>query len=156
MSAFLLDFPWDDYCFRSGDPDVVAPLVTDVMVAGMEAYVPHSDKTFSPSKPWFDHACSMAVEAKKRAFRSYQSSPSDLTRTAFISARNRCKNKIRRAKASFYKRKVDSLTRSITEKAYWSLVKFFPRTSVTPTFHLYFNLMVLLLTLPLITSKLSY
>ncbi|MEL6203679.1 MAG: hypothetical protein AAFR39_15140, partial [Pseudomonadota bacterium] len=72
MSAFLLDFPWDDYCFRSGDPDVVAPLVTDVMVAGMEAYVPHSDKTFSPSKPWFDHACSMAVEAKKRAFRSYQ------------------------------------------------------------------------------------
>ena len=35
LSSFLSDFPWRDYCFRSGDPNVVAPLVTDVVVARM-------------------------------------------------------------------------------------------------------------------------
>ena len=54
LSSYFLDFPRKDYCFCSGDPDVVAPLVTGVIVSGMEAYGPFSIKTFSPSKTWFD------------------------------------------------------------------------------------------------------
>ena len=96
----------EDYCFCSGDPGTMAPLVTDVIVSGMEAYVPFSIKTFSPSKPWFDHACFLAVQARERAFRSYQSSPSALTHAAFISARNRCKAHIREARTSFGKRRL--------------------------------------------------
>merc|ERR1711911_229190 len=134
LSSYFLDFPWGDYCFRSGDPDRVAPLITEVIVSGMEAYIPYSTKTFSPSKPWFDRACSQAVEAREKAFRSYQSSPSNLTRTAFISDRNRCKLQIRKAKASFFKRKVDSLTRSPTEKAFWSLAKKFSKNFCNSSF----------------------
>ena len=134
LSSYFLDFPWEDYCFRSGDPDTVAPLVTDVIVSGMEAYVPFSIKTFSPSKPWFDHACFLAVQARERAFRSYRSSPSALTHAAFISARNRCKSTTRKAKTSFGKKKVESLTRSPTEKAFWSLAKKFSKNFCNSSF----------------------
>ena len=134
LSSYFLDFPWEDYCFCSGDPDTVAPLVTDVIVSGMEAYVPFSIKTFSPSKPWFDHACFLAVQARERAFRSYRSSPSALTHAAFISARNRCKSITRKAKTSFGKKKVESLTRSPTEKAFWFLAKKFSKNFCNSSF----------------------
>ena len=61
---------------------MVVPLVTDIIVSGMEAYVPFSIKIFSPSKPWFDHVCYLAVQARERAFRSYRSSRSALTHAA--------------------------------------------------------------------------
>ena len=61
MSNFLFDFPWDDYCFQTRDPDLAATAVGEVMDSGMRAYIPYSLITFSPSKPWFDHACSSAI-----------------------------------------------------------------------------------------------
>ncbi|MEO1548793.1 MAG: hypothetical protein AAFU74_18770, partial [Bacteroidota bacterium] len=125
LSSFFLDFPLEEYCFRSGSPDDVAPLVTDFIVSGIEVYVPSTLKIFFPSNPWFDRACSQAVLARDRAFKSYQSSPSAVSHAAFISARNHCKTKLRKAKASFYKRKAESLTRSPTEKLFWSLAKKF-------------------------------
>ena len=72
MSNFLLDFPWDDYCFRTCDPDLVATAVGEVMDSGMRAYIPYSLITFSPSKPWFDRACSSAISDREGAHRSYQ------------------------------------------------------------------------------------
>ena len=83
MSDFLKDFPWEDYCFRSRDPDQVAPKVAEVLTSGMEAYIPSSTKTFSPSKPWFDHACSLAIQARERAYQSYEDSPSKLSLNIF-------------------------------------------------------------------------
>ena len=64
------------FCFRSGCSDLAAVQVTEIMTAGMEAYVPLSVKSFSPSNPWFNHACSMAVKARGRAYRLYQTSAS--------------------------------------------------------------------------------
>ena len=46
MSNFLLDFPWDDYCFRTRDPDLAATAVGEVMDLGMRAYIPYSLITF--------------------------------------------------------------------------------------------------------------
>ena len=69
--------------------------------------IPYSLITFSPSKPWFDRACSSAISDREGAHRSYQASPSELTHAAFISARNRCSAKLRRARSSFRKRKID-------------------------------------------------
>ena len=37
MSNFLFDFPWDDYCFRTRDPDLAATAVGEVMDSGMRA-----------------------------------------------------------------------------------------------------------------------
>ena len=92
-----------------------------VMDSGMRAYIPYSLITFSPSKPWFDRACSSAISDREGAHRSYQASPSELTHAAFISARNCCSAKLRRAPSSFRKRKIDKLNSSPTEKCFWSL-----------------------------------
>ena len=123
MSNFLLDFPWDDYCFRTRDPDIAATAVGEVMYSGMRAYIPYSLTTFSPSKPWFDRACSSAISDREGVHRSYQASPSELTHAAFISARNGCSAKLHRARSSFRKRKMDKLNSSPTEKCFWSLSK---------------------------------
>ena len=122
MSNFLLYFPWDDYCFRTRDPDLAATAVGEVMDSGMRAYIPYSLITFSP-KPWFDRACSSAISDREGAHRSYQASPSELTPATFISARNRCSAKLHRARSSFRKRKIDKLNYSPTEKCFWSLSK---------------------------------
>ena len=121
MSNFLLDFPWNDYCFWTCDPDLAATAVGEVMDSGMRAYIPYSLITFSPN-PWFDRACSSAVSDREGAHRSYQASPSELTQATFISARNRCSAKLRRVRSSLRKRKIDKLNSS-TEKCFWSLSK---------------------------------
>ena len=123
MSNFLLDFPWNDYCFRTRDPDLAATAVGKVVDSGMRAYIPYSLTTFSPSNPWFDHACSSAILDREGAHRSYQASPSELIHATFISARNRCSAKLRRARSSFRKRKIDKLNSSPTEKCFRSLSK---------------------------------
>ena len=123
MSNFLFDFPWDDYCFRTRDPDLAATAVGEVVDSGMRAYIPYSLITFSPSKPWFDRAYSSAISDREGAHRSYQASPSELTHATFISARNRCSAKLRRTRSSFRKRKIDKLNSSPTEKCFWSLSK---------------------------------
>ena len=123
MNNFLLDFPWDDYCFRTCDPDLAATAVGELMDSGMRAYIPYSLITFSSSKPWFDRAYSSAISDREGAHRSYQASPSEPTHAAFISARNCCSAKLRRACSSFRKRKIDKLNSSPTEKCFWSLSK---------------------------------
>ena len=127
LRQFILDFPWGDYCFCSRDPSLVTTRITEVLVEGMEVYVPFSLKTFSPSKPWFDHACSRAIQARERAYQTYLESRSLLTFRAFQAARNRCKNILRRAKTSFAKRKVNGLTSSPTNSGLFSLAKAFSK-----------------------------
>ena len=118
MSNFLLDFPWNDYCFRTCDPDLASTAVGEVMDSGIRAYIPYSLMTFSPSNPWFDRVCSSAIRDRKGAHQSYQSFPSELTHATFISTRNHCSTKIRRAHSSFCKRKTDKPSLSPTEKCF--------------------------------------
>ena len=120
MSNFLLDFPWNDYCFRTHDPDLAATVVGEVVDSGMRAYIPYTLITFSPN-PWFDRACSSAISDREGAHQSYQAS--ELTHATFISTRNRCSTKLRRACSAFRKRKIDKLNSSPTEKCFWSLSK---------------------------------
>ena len=122
MSNFLLDFPWNDYCFRTRNPDLAATAVGEIMDSGMSAYIPYSFLTFFPSNPWFDCACSCAISDREGAHRSCQAS-SEHTHATFISAWNRCFAKIRRARLSFRKRKIDKLNSFPTEKCFRSLSK---------------------------------
>ena len=144
MSNFLLDFPWNDYCFWTRDPDLAATAVGEVMDSGMRAYIPYSLITFSPSIPRFDRSCSSAILHREGAHRSYQASPSELTHATFISARNRCSAKLRRARSSFRKRKIDKLNSFPPEKPFFGpYPKKSSTTSVIPAFPHLFALMAL-------------
>ena len=143
MSNFLLDFPWNDYCFRTRDPDLAATAVGEVVDSGMRAYIPYSLTTFSPSNPLFDRACSSAISDREGAHQSYQASPSELTHATFISARNRCSAKLRRAHSSFRKRKVDKLNSTPTEKCFGSLSKKIFNNFCNSSFPHLFALMIL-------------
>ena len=123
MSNFPLDFPWNDYCFRNCNPDLVGTAVGEVLDSGMRVCIPYSLITFSRSNPWLDRACSSAVSDREGAHRSYQASASELTHATFISARNLCSVKLRRTRSSFCKRKFDKLNSSPIEKCFWSLSK---------------------------------
>ncbi len=65
------DFPWNDYCFQKRDPTVCAQCITEISV--MEAYIPRTFSTPKAKKPWFNHACSRAVQDKEAAHRRYRS-----------------------------------------------------------------------------------
>ena len=62
---FLLDFPWNNYCFQTFNPDLAATAIEEVITSGMEACIP-SSKTYSISSPWHDHTCPSALLAKEK------------------------------------------------------------------------------------------
>ncbi|MPC76758.1 hypothetical protein E2C01_071187 [Portunus trituberculatus] len=53
LRRYYADFPWNDFCFRVRDPSLCAERITEVIVSGMEAYIPHSLSQPKPCKPWF-------------------------------------------------------------------------------------------------------
>ena len=123
LRMYFSDFPWNDYCFRVRDPSVCAQRITEVIVSGMEAYIPH---TFSPTharKPWFNHACSRAVKDREAAYRRYLSLRTNDSHSLYISARNRAKSILRLTKNSFINRKCQNLLSSNSSKNFWHLAK---------------------------------
>ena len=55
------DFPLDDYCFHARDPSLCA----EVIVSGMELYIPHTFSNTKAKKPGFNSACSRAVKEER-------------------------------------------------------------------------------------------
>ncbi len=51
---YFSDFPWNDYCFQDRDPSVNAQRITEVIVSGMEAYIPRTFSTPHAKKPRFN------------------------------------------------------------------------------------------------------
>src|SRR5678815_1242131 len=89
-----------------------------VIVDGMSRFIPYSTKSFSPPNPWFDRACSLAIQARDSAYRGWKNSRSHITLANFHSARNRCRDTLRRAKRAFIKRKCANLLGSPTNKSF--------------------------------------
>ena len=61
------------YCFHDGDPSLCAERITEVIVSGMEAYLPHSFSRPKSSKPWCNTACSRAIRDREVAHKRYLS-----------------------------------------------------------------------------------
>ena len=122
LRRFYTNYTWSD-CFLSGDASTSAEKVGAVIVDGMNRFIPSSSKSFSPQNPWFDRTCSRAIQARDSAYRGWKNSPSPITLANFHSARNRCRDTLRRAKHAFTKRKCANLTDSPTEKSFWPLAK---------------------------------
>ncbi|MPC41506.1 hypothetical protein E2C01_035100 [Portunus trituberculatus] len=51
LRRYYADFLWNDYRFRVRDTTLCAELITEVIVSGIEAYIPHSFSQPKPSKP---------------------------------------------------------------------------------------------------------
>src|SRR5678815_4439037 len=91
-----------------------------VIVDGMSRFIPSWTKSFSPQNPWFDRACSLAIQSRDSAYRVWKNSRSPITLANFHLARNRCRDTLRRAKLAFIKGKCANLLGSPTNKSFIS------------------------------------
>ena len=123
LRQYFSDFPWNDYCFRGREPTVCASRITEIILSGMEAYIPFSYPLTNAKKPWFNHACSNAIRDKERAFNRYRRQPTPDSHHAYICARNRAKSILRSAKNTFIRNKCSELSNSNSSRSFWHLAK---------------------------------
>ena len=139
LRQYLFDFPWNDFCFHGRGPSECALRITEVILSGMEAYIPYSYPPPNSKKPWFNHACSTAVHNKEVAFRRYRRQQTPLNHSLYVSARNRAKSVLRLSKCKFIRSKCHELSHSNSSRSFWHLTKNlcnnFTSSSFPPLFH---------------------
>ena len=121
LGQYYSDFPWDDYSFHVRDPSLCAEPITEVIVSGMELYIPHTFSNTKAKKPWFNSACSRAVNDREATHKRYRSHPSAETHALYISAHNHSKSILQLTKNSFIKRKRQNLSKSNSFRDVWHL-----------------------------------
>ncbi|KAL7643214.1 UNVERIFIED_CONTAM: hypothetical protein RMT77_006505 [Armadillidium vulgare] len=123
LRSYFFDLPWNDYCFRGKGPSECAERITEVILSGMEAYIPYSFPSTKPNKPWFNSACSRAIRHRDAAFRDYRRLQTSETHATYISSRNRTKSILRNTKNSFLRRKCNNLSGSSSSRSFWHFAK---------------------------------
>ncbi|KAL7641293.1 UNVERIFIED_CONTAM: hypothetical protein RMT77_008431 [Armadillidium vulgare] len=123
LRSYFSDFPWNDYCFRGRGPSECAERITEVILSGMEAYIPYSFPSTKPNKPWFNSACSRAIRRRDAAFRNYRRLQTPESHATYISSRNRAKSILRDTKNSFLRRKCNNLSGSSSSRPFWHFAK---------------------------------
>ncbi|XP_045500068.1 uncharacterized protein LOC123697570 [Colias croceus] len=131
MRGFFASYPWGPVCFSSEDPNACAESITDVVLQGMELFVPYSVVPVGGrSKPWFGRSCNMASRQKQELFQAWVAAtacrdPSvGLIRKKYNSASRSYKREIARAKSSYIGALGDRLARLPSgTRAFWSLAK---------------------------------
>ena len=116
-------FPWNDHCFRGRGPSECVERITEVILDGMETYIPSSFPSSRPQKPWFNTDCSRAIRLRDGAYREYRRLQTPESRSSYISCRNRAKTVIRLAKDSFLRDKCNIVSGSSSSRAFWHLAK---------------------------------
>ena len=106
------NFPWDDYCFHVRDPSLCAKRITEVIISGMELYIPHTFSNTKANKSWFNSACSRAINDREAAHKRYRSHLSAETHALHISTRNHAKSILQLTKSSLINRKYQSFSNS--------------------------------------------
>lgn len=65
MRSFFDSYPWNGVCFKDNDPDVSAVSVADVVLQGMEIFIPSSVVPIGgKTQPWFGRSCRTASRRK--------------------------------------------------------------------------------------------
>ena len=116
-------FPWNDHCFRGRGPSECVERITEVILDGMETYIPSSFPSSRSQKPWFNTDCSRAIRLRDGAYRKYRRLQTPESRSSYISCRNRAKTVIRLAKDSFLRDKCNIVSGSSSSRAFWHLAK---------------------------------
>src|SRR5678815_3155430 len=99
--------------------DKEGAVIVDGMSRFIPSFIPSKTKSFFPQNPWFDRAYSLAIQARDSACRVWKNSRSPITLANFHSARNSCRDTLRRAKLAFI-RKCANLLGSPTDKSFIS------------------------------------
>ncbi|MPC16739.1 hypothetical protein E2C01_009572 [Portunus trituberculatus] len=104
------------FCLCFGGPEethlLCAERITEVIVSGTEAYIPHSFSQPKPPKLWFNTACYHAIHNREVAHKRYLSLKSPESHALYIFARNHAKSVLQLAKHSFINRKCQNLSNS--------------------------------------------
>ncbi|CAH2051719.1 unnamed protein product, partial [Iphiclides podalirius] len=138
----FLSYPWGQICFSPDDPDVVADSVTDVVLQGMELFIPFSAVPIGGKlQPWFGRSCNLALRRKREYYQAWAdaSTSSDVKTSAlkkkYNSASRSFKSVIAKAKSEHIGRIGERLARLPTgTRAFWSLAKAVLGNFCTPSF----------------------
>ena len=87
----------------------------------MELYIPHTFSNAKAKKPWFNSACSRAVNDRKAAHKRYRSNLSVETLALYISARNHAKFTLQHIKNSSINRICQNRSNFNTFRDFWFL-----------------------------------
>ncbi|CAK1584849.1 unnamed protein product [Parnassius mnemosyne] len=131
MRSFFASYPWGRVCFSPEDPSVVADSVADVVLQGMELFIPSSVVPIGGrSQPWFGRSCKIASRYKQECYRAWAdaSTSRDLNTSAlkkkYNSASRSFKSVIAKARSEHIGRIGEKLVRLPSgTRAFWSLAK---------------------------------
>ena len=121
LRQYYSNFPWDDYCFHFRDLSLCAACITEVIIFGMELYIPHTFFNTKAKKPWFNSACSRAVNDRVIAHKRYRSYPSAECHALYISARSHAKSILQLTEKYFINRKCQNFYNPNTYRDFWHL-----------------------------------
>ena len=105
LRQYYSDFPLDDYCFYVRDPSPCAKRITEVIISGMDLYIPHIFSNTEAKKPWYNSNCSRVVNDKEAAHKRYRRHPTAENHALYIIDRNHAKSILQLTKISFINRK---------------------------------------------------
>ncbi|XP_063540969.1 uncharacterized protein LOC134749894 [Cydia strobilella] len=142
MRSFFASYPWRQVCFTPDDPNVVADSVADVVLQGMELFIPSSVVPVGgKSQPWFGRFCKEASRRKQECYQAWVDAAAvrDVKTSAlkkkFNFASRSFKRVIARAKSLHIGRIGEKLERLPSgTRAFWSLAKAIQGNFCTPSF----------------------
>ncbi|CAG4907437.1 unnamed protein product [Colias eurytheme] len=123
MRAFFSSYPWRQVCFAEEDPDACADYVADVVLQGMELFIPSSVVPVGgKSQPWFGQSCRKASQLKQDCYQAWtearvaQDPEAKHLKKMYNSASRSFKREISVAKSEFINRIVtlNTLTMMVT------------------------------------------
>ena len=121
LRQYYSDFPWDDYCFHVRDPSLCAGRIMEVIISGIELYIRHTFSNTKAKKPWFNSACSRAVNDSEAANKRYCSHQSAKTHALYISNRNHAKSILQLTKKNLINIKCQNHSNSNAFRDFWHL-----------------------------------
>ncbi|XP_013161244.1 PREDICTED: uncharacterized protein LOC106113067, partial [Papilio xuthus] len=131
MRSFYASYPWGQVCFNLDNPDAVADSIADVVLQGMELFIP---STMVPSggrsRPWFGRSCKIALRYKRECYRAWAEAlaagdhNSSALKMKYNSASRSFKRVIAKAKSEHVASIGEKLVRLPSgTRAFWSLAK---------------------------------
>ncbi|CAG4986993.1 unnamed protein product [Colias eurytheme] len=131
MRTFFSSYPWRQVCFADDDPDARADSVADVVLQGMELFIPSSVVPVGgKSQPWFGQSCREASRTKQDCYQAWTEARAARDphvkhlKKMYNSASRSFKKKISEAKSEFINRIGKKLTHYPSgTRAFWSLAK---------------------------------
>ncbi|XP_045500113.1 uncharacterized protein LOC123697614 [Colias croceus] len=131
MRTFFSSYPWGRVCFSAEDPSTCADSVADVILQGMELFIPNSVVPIGgKSQPWFGHSCKTASRRKRDCYQAWanalvSSDPDARTLKRELNSASRSfKRAIARAKSEHIAKLGEKLARLPSgTRAFWALAK---------------------------------